>query len=228
LRAKTIEKAAEQFAREREPLVVFELVAVVTTADPGFDKMNRRRVPDVTVEQYLGAARDAHALLLLNIQPGASDFLTEAEHFDKWLHEPDVGLALDPEWAMHQKQVPGAQFGQVTGKTLNSVGEYLSSIVEDGDLPEKVLVFHQVNNWVLKGEEDIVQHPGVVMIKSVDGLGPAGTKIKTYNTLVKTMTEGVHAGIKLFFDEDTAGGHKLMTPDQVLGLVPEPEYVMYE
>jgi hypothetical protein len=108
------------------------------------------------------------------------------------------------------------------------VGEYLSSIVDDADLPEKVLVFHQVNTWVLKGEAEIVQHPGVVMIKSVDGLGPSGTKVKTYNTLVSTMTAGVHAGIKLFFDEDTKGGHKLMTPDQVLALTPMPEYVMYE
>src|SRR5262249_42784513 len=38
----------------------------------------------------------------------------------------------------------------------------------------------------------------------------------------------VHAGFKLFFDEDVAKHHRLMTPTQVLALAPRPEYVMYE
>jgi hypothetical protein len=37
----------------------------------------------------------------------------------------------------------------------------------------------------------------------------------------------VHAGFKLFFDEDAERG-PLMTPRQVLALHPKPEYVMYE
>jgi hypothetical protein len=37
----------------------------------------------------------------------------------------------------------------------------------------------------------------------------------------------VHAGFKLFFDEDTRHG-PLMTPKQVLALRPKPEYVLYE
>ena len=65
-------------------------------------------------------------------------------------------------------------------------------------------------------------------IKAVDGLGPKGAKIKTYNFLVKSMPPTVHAGFKLFFDEDTASGGKLMTPEEVLALTPAPEYVMYE
>jgi hypothetical protein len=38
----------------------------------------------------------------------------------------------------------------------------------------------------------------------------------------------VHPGIKLFFDEDTRNGGRLMTPQQVLSLSPQPEYVMHE
>ena len=35
-------------------------------------------------------------------------------------------------------------------------------------------------------------------------------------------------GFKLFFDEDADGGHRVMTPSEVLALTPTPEYVMYE
>ena len=42
------------------------------------------------------------------------------------------------------------------------------------------------------------------------------------------MVAGVHPGFKLFFDEDTRNGSRLMTPKEVLALTPQPEYVMYE
>jgi hypothetical protein len=226
--AKTLESQAEKYAKGRKLLPVFELIAVVVQGWPGPDGKYRRRVDESVVHQYLRAAREAKALLLLNIQPGQSDFLTEVKTFDEDLREPDVGLALDPEWAMKGKQRPGVFYGQTTGTVLNEVPAYLSTIVVDNNLPEKPLVFHQVNREVLKGESELVSHPGVVFIKSVDGLGPVHAKIATYGNLMETMTTGVHPGFKLFFDEDVRIGHGLMTPAQVLALRPQPEYVMYE
>jgi hypothetical protein len=164
----------------------------------------------------------------LNIQPGQSDFMSEVRHFERYLREPDVGVALDPEWAMKPKQKPGVYWGQASGATINEVAAYLSGIVKEHDLPEKVLVFHQVNTWVLKDEADLRAFPGIAAIKSVDGLGPKGAKTTTYNYLIKTMPSTVHAGFKLFFEEDAAHGARLMTPDEVMKLVPTPEYVMYE
>jgi hypothetical protein len=223
-RARAIQGYAEKYARSRKVLPLFELIAVVVQGAPGRDGLYRRRVDFAVVDEYLQAAREAKALLILNIQPGHSDFLTEVRHFEKYLREPDVGVALDPEWAMKPKQKPGVYYGQASGGTINLVADYLESLVKDGDLPEKVLVFHQVNAWVLKDEGALKPHPGLAMVKSVDGLGPKGAKIKTYNFLVKSLGPGVHAGFKLFFEEDG----KVMSPDEVLALLPEPEYVMYE
>jgi hypothetical protein len=228
-RAKTIETYATQYAGDRKALPVFELIAVVVQESPGKDGKSRRRVSEAVVDEYLRAARAAKALLLLNIQPGHSDFLTETKAFEKYLREPDVGVALDPEWSMSTaKQTPGATFGRTNGKTINEVAAYLSSLVSAGNLPEKVLVFHQVNSRVLREEGDIAAHPGVVLVKSVDGLGHRNSKTKTYNALAHGMPAAVHAGFKLFFDEDTAGNHRMMTPAEVLALSPVPEYVMYE
>jgi hypothetical protein len=45
---------------------------------------------------------------------------------------------------------------------------------------------------------------------------------------MEKIRPGVHPGFKLFFDEDTRNGSRLMTPKEVLALSPQPEYVMYE
>jgi hypothetical protein len=232
-KAKALEAQAARYAEARDAddrklMPVFELIAVVVQGAPGPEKKYRRRVDGAVIDQYLSLARASKGLLLLNIQPGQSDFMTEVKALEKYLHEPDVGLALDPEWAMRPKQLPGKSFGQTDGETITAVAQYLSSIVLADKLPEKALVFHQVNNWVLKDEPALNPMPGVVIIKSVDGLGKVGSKIKTYDYLTQGMVTGVHAGFKLFFDEDTRNGSRLMSPKEVLGLTPRPEYVMYE
>ena len=53
---------------------------------------------------------------------------------------------------MKPKQTPNKFFGQTTGAAINAVAEYLSTIVARSDLPEKVLVYHQVNGYVVKDE----------------------------------------------------------------------------
>lgn len=229
VKAKKLLTYGAQYAGDRKLLPVFELIAVVVQGYAGPDGKWRVRVYDKVVDEYLRVARENNGLLLLNIQPGASDFLTEMKRFEKYLHEPDVGIALDPEWAMiDAKHTPGVFYGQTTGDTISSVIQYLSDIVKQDDLPEKVLVFHRVNAYVVKHEENIRQAPGVVVVESVDGLGPKGMKINTYNFLMSSKAPWIHPGFKLFFDEDTHNGGRLMSPKEVLALTPPPEYVMYE
>ncbi|MGH7296413.1 MAG: hypothetical protein ACRELB_15855, partial [Polyangiaceae bacterium] len=144
---------ASQYAPDgRKVMPVFELIAVVVQAGGGADGKYRARVYDSVVDEYLAAARANKGLLLLNIQPGQSDFLSEVQRFERYLHEPDVGVALDPEWAMLPKQTPNHFYGQTTGDAINAVIAYLSGIVTKNDLPEKALVFHKVNNYVVKDE----------------------------------------------------------------------------
>jgi hypothetical protein len=229
VKAKALSAYADKYSGEgRKVLPVVELIAVVVQAGAGGDGKYRRRVPESVVEEYLRIARDSKALLLLNIQPGRSDFLTEVKSFERYLREPDVGVALDPEWAMSAKQRPGRVYGQTSGAAINDVAAYLSKLAQDGDLPEKALVFHQVNRYVVKDEPELREHPRVTIIKSVDGLGPKAAKIETYNKLMEKMSPRVHAGFKLFFDEDRRNGGRLMTPGEVMALEPVPEYVMYE
>ena len=116
-RAKEIAEISKSYAagREAQPIFAVDRSCGAGWAWPG------RQVPSPRCRQrgrskYLRSAREAKALLLLNVQPGHSDFMTEVKAFEKYLHEPDVGVALDPEWAMKAKQVPGKFYGQTTGE----------------------------------------------------------------------------------------------------------------
>ena len=145
-------------------------------------------------------------MLLLNVQPGRSDFLTEVKTLDRWLAEPDVGLALDPEWAMGPGQIPGRTYGSTTGKELNAVGAHVAAIVKAHDLPQKAIIYHQVAVSVVKHESDLKSYPGVAWVKSVDGIGSRAEKTNTYNVVNQRTPDFVHAGFKLFFHEDQQHG----------------------
>ena len=226
-RVRELERRGAAFADGREMLPVLELVTVIAHARPGKDGDYNQRVSDATIRRYLAAARRHKALLLLNVQPGRARFIDLARELEPWLRQPDVGLALDPEWAVKKGQVPGQVYGSTAGGELDLVARYLDGLVRRYDLPQKVMVFHQVASQVVRHQSDVRSRPGVVVVKSVDGIGSRGAKTTTWSTLVKGLPRSIHPGFKLFFDEDTRHG-KLMTPAQVLALRPEPEYVLFE
>src|SRR5215207_9774131 len=96
--ARKLERQAKGYARRSRPVLpAMELIAVVAAAHPGEDGRYNLRQPDSVIRRYLKAARKAKALLILDIQPGRSNFFTETRRLRKWLKEPDVGLALDPD-----------------------------------------------------------------------------------------------------------------------------------
>jgi hypothetical protein len=211
----------------RQVLPVLELITVIVHATPGKDGQYRSRIKDAEIARYLAAARRHKALLLLNIQPGRADFLPEVQALQRWLAEPEVGIALDPEWAVGQGQTPGQVFGRTTAKELNSVARYLSDFTRSRGLPEKVMVVHQLASRIIHRVENVKAHPGVQIVLSVDGIGSRGSKEETWRKLVAPLPSAVRPGFKLFFEEDREHG-KLMTPRQVLKLKPTPDYVLYE
>ncbi len=226
-RVKEIEKVAKPYAKGREILPVLELITTVVHGSPGSDGMYRSRMSDAVIKTYLDAARKHRGILLLNIQPGRASFIDEVKAYRKWLNEPDVGLALDPEWAVSEGQVPGRVYGRTSGRELDQVTRYVSSLVIKGKLPEKVIVYHQLHVQIVSHESALKEHPGVVMIKSVDGIGAAADKIATWKRVIKKKPAFVHPGFKLFYEEDQQLG-ALMKPAQVMSLKPTPEYILYE
>lgn len=227
-RVAEIEQLAGSYARNRGALPVLELIATMVQSKPGSDGLYRLRTPSAIIDQHLDAARRHRAYLLLNIQPGRASFLDEVRAYEPWLTQPDVGVALDPEWAVGPREVPGQVFGHVDTSTLNAVGEYVAGLVSSHDLPEKAVVYHQLTPSIVRREKDLKAFPGVAWVKSVDGIGAKVDKVATWNRILATTPRPlVHLGFKLFYDEDSKQG-PLMTPDEVLALSTDLEYVMYE
>jgi len=205
-----------------------ELIATTVHAEPGKDGTFRTRAPDSVIANWLNVARRHQAILLLDIQPGRADFIDEVRHLEKWLKEPDVGVALDPEWAVDAGQIPGKVFGNSSGAEMDEVAVYLSELVTTYNLPEKVMVYHVLHPPIMKNEGDLLRHPGVVPIKSADGIGSPAQKIDQWGKVVAATKADVHMGFKLFFRDDVKRGGRLMTSSEVLALEPTPEYIMYE
>lgn len=224
-----IESTSGDFTGDgRTILPVLELIATIVHASPGSDGKYRTRSSGDVIQRYLDAARRHRGYLLLNIQPGRADFLAEVQAYESWLTQPDVGVALDPEWAVGPGQVPGKVFGRVEASTLNAVGGYVSGLVAAHGLPEKVVLYHQLSASIVRNEQALQSFPGVAWVKSVDGIGARGDKLATWTKIVSLTPQPlVHLGFKLFLEEDAKAG-PLMTPPQVMALSPVPDYVMYE
>jgi hypothetical protein len=216
-------KQAKPYAKKTRPvLLALELLADVANRDAGTDGLYRTRQPASVIRRYLAAARRAKALLVLDIQPGHADFLTETRHLDRWLREPDVGLALDPEWHT-PGAVPGTRIGSVQAEDVNAVTRHVAAIVRRYKLPEKLFVIHQFTPNMIAGKKRVEQPPGVAVTMNVDGFGDRPNKISKYHQFTHDGTR-FHRGYKLFYEEDT----NLMTPGSVLDLQPRPDFVVYE
>lgn len=225
--AEQIRQQSAPYGGDRPVLPVFELIATIAHPFPTAEGDYSGRADDEVIQQYLDAARRAGALLLLNIQPGRADFLPEVQAYEKWLLEPDVGVALDPEWAVGPDGVPGEVYGQTTGAELNDVADYLGRLVRANNLPQKAMIYHQVASSVVVDLGGLLPHPNVAIVQSVDGIGSQGAKEATWTALMQGRPGFVVPGFKLFYEEDLREG-PLMTPEQVLALTPLPEYVLYE
>jgi hypothetical protein len=221
--------AAAKLERQARPygpvLPAFELISTVASGSPGNDGRYSTRQPRRVIDRYLKAARAAKALLILDIQPGHVDFMDEVRALRPYLEQPDVSLALDPEWKVPEGQVPGRVIGSTDATEVNQVSAYLSQIVHERDLPQKLLVVHQFTNNMIMRKELLSRPPGVALTLNVDGFGNRAVKVAKYREFTRTqIARRFHAGFKLFYHEDT----NLMAPQQVLRLRPRPEFVVYE
>jgi len=222
--ARRLERQAADYEGKRPILPFFELLATVANADPGEDGAYRTRQPPSVIEEYLAAARAARAYLVLDVQPGRSTFAEELEPLAPYLAEPDVGLALDPEWLVGPDEVPGQVIGSVDARLVNEVAAELSRIVEEGNLPEKLLIVHRFTSEMVSSPERLRSYPGVAVVLNVDGFGYPADKIVKYEELQAPRGSGLYSGFKLFYSEDL----ELMSPADVLDLRPEPDVVIYE
>jgi hypothetical protein len=221
--ARRLVRQARAYRRARRPVLpAMELITVIANADAGEDGMYRSRQTNAVIRRYLRAARRHRMLLLLDIQPGRSDFFTETTRLERWLREPDVGLALDPEWRVSGSEVPGQVIGHVDAREVNATSAWLAQLVARHQLPQKLFIVHQFTDDMVD-DTQLKRRDELAMVLNADGFGTKPVKVSKYKAFTRAA-KTFDQGFKLFYEEDVG----LMTPGEVLRLRPSPDVVVYE
>ncbi len=203
----------------------FEIIATVASAGATDDGDYSYELDVEEIRPWIEAAGEAGVYVLLDLQPGRTDFLTQAKRYEEFLVLPHVGLALDPEWRLKPNQVHLRQIGTVDSSEINLVSEWLAGIVRREALPQKLFMVHQFNLSMISNREQIAIPPELAVVIQMDGQGPLGSKYGTWEALKSAGTNpGWWWGWKNFYDEDSPTA----TPAQVLDLEPIPVVVTYQ
>jgi len=206
-----------------------DYIAIVAQAGAGKDGKYRLRMPDKEVDRAIRVAKKIDGIVILEVQPGLSDLMTEVRSLEKYLALPQVHLAIDPEFALIRSGAPpGTEVGTVDAKDVNAAAEYLAALVRENDLPPKVLIVHRYQTAMVTNAAKIVPLPEVQIVMDMDGWGPPAQKYGSYYSYV--AAEPVQfTGFKLFYKEDVKRpGSRLLTPAEVLKLSPRPSFTMYQ
>jgi hypothetical protein len=204
------------------------LIAVVAQGEPGKSGKYRMIMPDATINQVYGWAKDAKAIMFIDIQTGQDDIRAILPRLEWILKNPDVHLGMDPEFNLIKSGAkPGTRIGTYDAADVNYAAGYLAELVQKYKLPPKVLTVHRFTRNGVTNSRSIVLRPEVQIVMHMDGWGAPWLKRDSYQDYV--VAEPVQfTGFKLFYHNDTKKGDPLLTPPELLKLNPKPLYIQYQ
>jgi len=204
------------------------LIAVVAQEDSGKAGMYRMIMPDEIINQVYAWAKEANALLIIDIQTGHDNIRNILPRFEWLLKNPDVHLGIDPEFNLiGTGRKPGTKIGTYEAADVNYASGYLQELVQKYQLPPKIFVVHRFTQNGVTNAKNITLRPEVQLIMNMDGWGAPWLKRDTYKAYI--VSEPVqYTGFKLFYHNDTRKGDPLMAPQDVLKLNPQPLYIQYQ
>jgi hypothetical protein len=209
---------------DKQVLPGFELIATVASGSKGSDKNYSNELSPDRMLEWAEGAGEAGMYAILDLQPGRTDFVTQAKLYEEVLKLPWVGLALDPEWRLKPRERHLVHIGSVHSDEVNAVQDYLGELVRANDLPPKLLVLHQFRSDMIEDRAGVdVDRPEVTVLIHADGQGSQPEKQATWKRL-RTDAPDVAWGWKNFYDEDAP----MLTPEQTMMVEPVPDLVTYQ
>ncbi|HEY5974917.1 MAG TPA: hypothetical protein VIU41_09255 [Geobacteraceae bacterium] len=204
------------------------LIAVVAQGAPGKAGKYRMIMPDNVINQVYGWAKEAGAVMFIDIQTGHDDIRTILPRFEWLLKNPDVHLGIDPEFNLIKSgKKPGSKIGTYDAADINYASGYLKDLVKKYNLPPKVFTVHRFTRNGVTNSRNIVLRSEVQIVMHMDGWGAPWLKRDSYKDYI--VAEPVqYTGFKLFYHNDTKKGDPLLTPQEVLKLNPKPLYIQYQ
>jgi hypothetical protein len=219
------EEAANYAAADPSRPVIpgLELIATVAQRVPGSDGTYILDTDTETLTQYIDFAAEHGMVVILDLQVGRGTVAAEIEKVRDLLARPNVHLAIDPEFAVAEGEIPGEYIGSVEAESITYAQKVLAEISAANGIPPKMLIVHQFREDMIRGKNQLAPVPGVQLVIDADGYGAPELKTAVYNFLVRD--EPVEfAGVKVFYGQDVP----LMTPQEILALVPAPDVIIYQ
>jgi hypothetical protein len=219
------EQAAEYEAADnsRPWKLAFEVIASVAQADAGADGLYIMPTDPAIIQEYIDFTAANDLLLILDLQFGHDTIENELGRLRDYLRYPHVYPALDPEFMMKPGEQPGVHLGAIDAEKVtyaqNTVAEWS---IEDS-VPEKFLLVHQFNYYMIENKEDIGIVDGVQLVINADGWGPPADKLASYEVVI-TQDPIQFNGIKSFYRQDDP----LMSAAETMAFDPPPDLVMYQ
>ena len=210
-----------------QPVVpTLEIIATVAAQEAGPDGNYSNELPVEDLRPLVELAAENDVYVVLDLQPGRSDFLEQAQIYEELLRMPHVGLALDPEWRLGPDEMHMVRIGSVEIDEVNRVVDWMAELVREHDLPQKMLVLHQFQIRMIPGADDVDRsRPEVAVLIHADGQGPHGSKMDTWTGLQGHAPNVEHWGWKNFYDEDVPGP---FTPEATMQVEPTPDFISYQ
>src|SRR5690625_2088358 len=220
------EMAAEYDGLAEEPIVpALEIITTIASSEPGGDGDYSSELGVEGLQEWVDAAGETGVYVVLDLQPGTTDFLTQAKLYEELLTAPHVGLALDAEWRLEPGQKHLAQIGSVRATAIDQLSGLLADLMAEHGRPQKVLILHQFTLSRISDRHAVdPSRPQLATTLHADGHGTPEDKLATWNALQQDLPGGIFMAWKNFHDEDTP----MFTPKETFALEPRPWFVSYQ
>ena len=185
---------AKAYEDGKPVMPVFELIATIVVGLARQGELYRNRQPHSVIQEYLTETRRNRGILLLDIQPGRAGFAGEVRRLERYLDEPDVGLALDPEWNVGPDEIPGEVIGfgeRVRGQPdRRGAGGNCRA----AGPARKAPVIHQFTDEMITAKALLEPQDGLATVLNVDGFGDPLNKIAKNGSSIGEACDGPRVG----------------------------------
>lgn len=223
-------KAALQRAAEYDAIngddgvkAMLDLVYAQAQAEPTENGLYLRYLADDVVRQYMRLAQRYDLQLMLDLQIGRGDPLDEVKKIERYLRDPRVHIAIDPEYAVGPDGTPLGSPGAISGDQLNAIQDYVSGLVAKYNLPPKIIVIHQFMEETVTRGDKIRSREHVDLVFNMDAFGALDEKARKYSMFSSRGYPARH-GFNVFLSQDD----RVMSAQEVEQLSPRPDVIFYQ
>jgi len=194
-------QAAKDLAAQYQPFSTekvwptLEIITTIASASPTANNDYSNELDISALQPWVDAAKEAGVYVVLDLQPGRTDFVTQAKMYEPLLKEPHVGLALDPEWRLKPDQVHMKQIGSVDVGEVNAVSAWLSDLAKQHALPQKMFLLHQFRLSMITNRQQLdTSHKELAYVIQMDGNGAQQIKLDTWQSVIADPPAAVYFG----------------------------------